>query len=1021
MAIVTGDRYLEFLVKFVEKQVGPLLDGTLVLKLNPVGLHYVQSRLEQLQELEGLLAGAPIDYLRAYVSDLGDHRALEQLRRILRLLTSLKVVSVFPPSARDPTPLSLLPFGRLRFLELHGCDLSTSAARGLLELRQTLEKIICHNSTDALRHVFASRIVNIKDSPVWNKLTIVSCACNGLVLMDESLQLLPIVETLDLSRNQFAKVDNLRKCTKLRHLDLGFNHLRTIASLTEVSCPIVKLVLRNNALTTLRGIEHLKSVEGLDLSYNIISSFSELELVAGLSSLQSLWLEGNPVCCARWYRAQVFSFFTYPEKLKLDERGISTRESWKRQIILASRQKRPATYGFYCPAKGEGEEEGSVNAKRRSSRLACIEDEEQRRHCTSEAVDQESLSCDSENPRRFENVISDGEEEIVGLMKRVEFMKKERSVLWLREFREWMDHTSENTVDGSKFTNLVLSRGKEKYMKGRKDHKNIGESSRYVSDSVHDSGDESSTNVLESDISFTDTFAGFHAHEYFNSNGKIALESSTMDVIQESIPVQRIDKTGPKLEQLMTFSHEEHNLLPLVGVNSFPPGRLMVEGADRMDPTVNITPLTAIDEIMESRSSSIHPGSPPHYQEDILHRRHNLEEEFMQLSAESYSVASSDTDTSFTDDDYYKYNTSLTGADQPLNEESMDRNMGNHYDVEESYYDSSHGEQQTRTNSRSSLDSCAEQACFTNQDTVYLENTNQDTVYLDKRRGRWKPKRRVVSLTKENFIVGNTESLYQKLNGFSDFGELDELIKNYFYENLADPSISETCLQYLRCNCILNQRSGGEEIEVAVLLSSEKKLYLLVIDATPNGPGSISKVLGCHRLEDIKEIVIGIGLQVLRLYIEGDAPFLFITRTIEKSRGLLCLMQICDSSESSNGCSLRSWEQVQVKLCEKHICGGLKMSIYLYSMMLFWHKSSEEGLWVSRSLFVIEGYVLVCIEDLAQFSSLTDDTGEASPYFSLDSCCPIRVISEMICLACRYESGVSFSPESAFNPENWRI
>ena len=150
MAIVTGDRYQEKLVKFVESEAGPLLDGTVVLKVNPTGLHYVQSRLEALRELEGLLAGAPVDYLRAYVSDLGDHRSLEQLRRILRLLPSLKVVSVLPPPSRDPMPLSLLPFGRLRGLELRGCDLSTSAARGLLELRHTLEKIICHNSTVSL-------------------------------------------------------------------------------------------------------------------------------------------------------------------------------------------------------------------------------------------------------------------------------------------------------------------------------------------------------------------------------------------------------------------------------------------------------------------------------------------------------------------------------------------------------------------------------------------------------------------------------------------------------------------------------------------------------------------------------------------------------------------------------------------------------------------------------------------------------------------------------------------------------
>lgn len=63
----------------------------------------------------------------------------------------------------------------------------------------------------------------------------------------------------------------------------------------QVCCHVVKLVLRNNALTTLRGIENLKSLEGLDVSYNIISNFSELEFLVGLSFLQSLWLEGHYV------------------------------------------------------------------------------------------------------------------------------------------------------------------------------------------------------------------------------------------------------------------------------------------------------------------------------------------------------------------------------------------------------------------------------------------------------------------------------------------------------------------------------------------------------------------------------------------------------------------------------------------------------------------------------------------------------------------------------------------------------
>lgn len=58
-----------------------------------------------------------------------------------------------------------------------------------------------------------------------------------------------------------------------------------------------------------------------------------------------------------------FIFISCLVQLKLDERGMSTRESWKRQIILASRQRRPAGYGFYSPAK-DGSDEGSFNTKR---------------------------------------------------------------------------------------------------------------------------------------------------------------------------------------------------------------------------------------------------------------------------------------------------------------------------------------------------------------------------------------------------------------------------------------------------------------------------------------------------------------------------------------------------------------------------------------------------------------------------------------------------------------------------------
>ncbi|XP_017973309.1 PREDICTED: uncharacterized protein LOC18604377 isoform X4 [Theobroma cacao] len=957
MAIVTGDRYLEKLVKFVDEEAGALIEGTKVLKLNPAGLHYVQSRLEALQELERLLAGAPVDYLRAYVSDLGDHRALEQLRRILRLLTTLKVVSALPPPARDPTPLSLLPFGRLKVLELRGCDLSTSAAKGLLELRHTLEKIICHNST--------------------------------------------------------------------------------------VSCHIVKLVLRNNALTTLRGIETLKSLEGLDVSYNIISNFSELEFLASLPSLQSLWLEGNPLCGARWYRAQVFSYFSHPENLKLDDKEISTREYWKRKIIVASRQKRPSSFGFYSPAKVDAEGEGGINKKRiKVSRLACIEGE---RESTYICSDLDSVSCDNEIQSREENIISEDEAEIVDLMNRVEQLKKERSILWLREFKDWMDHASENFADDG---GARLHLGKENYKKSGKSERQLSESSRYVSDSVQASGDESSMNFLESDNSFADTSTGVHAHKYSDHivpsgiTGGVSLPGlRTVDLKQEYQKSYLHDETS---SGSMQAESSHHNFVT-------------VQGSNRMVENASVSQLNTINDITESNSSSAYPGSPPHYQEDLLHRRHNLVEEILQLSADSYSMASSDSDTSCSEDDYCEVGLPVLGH--------LNRSVEGHSQsdlFEDNYHEKGNKVSDGSENGICFIDSCAEHTFSTSKTVIANQPlqlskdldmvshdldipsfTKQEADWLEKRKSRRKTKRRVISLLEENNMVGrkqvpqesndnldacgaDIEDMQGKhfLNGIDqkDFDKnqmrknaistplfddaarysdakcssqgKNDFIEDYFNKNVADLRVHETCMLYMRCNCILDQ-SVCKEREVALLLSSEEKLYVLLVGVAFDGSDTILDLLGCHKVEDIREVFVGLGLQIVRAYIEGSVAYLFITRSIEKSTQLLQTLKVFDSCAPNDKFALRSLEKVQAQLFENEICGGSKISIFQYSMVLFQQGGNEEESWNSRSLFVIGGHVLVCVEDIIQFSSLPNDAS-SPPYFSLDSCCNITDISEMV-------------------------
>ncbi|XP_051119081.1 uncharacterized protein LOC127243218 isoform X2 [Andrographis paniculata] len=954
MAIVTGDRYLDSLVKFVENHAERLIEGTLVLKLNPVGLRYVQSRLEAFAELESLLAGAPVDYLRAYVSDLGDHRALEQLRRILRLLPSLKVVSVLP-LGRDPTPLYLLPFGRLKVLELRGCDLSTSEAKGLLQLRFTLEKLICHDST--------------------------------------------------------------------------------------ISCQIVKLVLRNNALTSLRGIENMKSLQGLDLSYNIISNFSEIELLAGLPSLQSLWLEGNPICGARWFRSQVFSLFPQPDQLKLDEKKISTSELWKRQIIIASRQKQPASFGFYLPVWDDPDARGTLNTKRkRISRLARIEDNE---HSPCTGSDHESLSCDNQSQSRDENANTDEEAEIEDLVTKIECLKKDRSALWLQEFREWMNQTFDNSVDAVKFS-TILDKSNDFLLKSKTNDGDLAETSRHISDSFKLSGDDSSTAILDSETSFADTSTGVGSQQYLDQIG----ESSSRSFLRQDGGDNVLFKNLKLNEDdLSRFNNEGGVFLDAGNYSS-------VVGSTRDSvATENMTSTsTALNDFTGFLSSSGCQGSPPHYQEVILQRRHHLEEEFLQLSAESFSLASSESNTSSEDD-----SAAVPSASQ-VHESAINNTfkgsfnaffVDSYRDDAGKYYDNNN--LASKPNGINTLSPCThtqgkivrtdgeepEISAFLCSGGYSNDEHGEEALgfikgkpgSLEKMKHRRKLRKRMISLPEEEDVHGDTDSSRKSTDHMDPYksdvlhegqeggclsemiesplagncediaiaatlnGGKDDFIVTYFNANMVHSRVNEICVKYVLCHCLFVERSECNEREVAILLSSEQKLYIFLVDSCDGSETSL-KMVGCHQVSDVVQAFVGLGLQIIRVCFEGDAAYLFITRCMERSRELLCLLNILVFPGMKNTCSLTSLEQMQFNCFMEHVCRGSNINLLQYSMVLFCPNFFGEKSWVPRSLFILEGHLLLCSEKLMQFGS--SENTFSPQYLSLDWCCTTSDVSKMI-------------------------
>lgn len=1197
MAIVTGDRYLDLLARFVEEHAGALLDGSLVLKLNPVGLHYVQTRLEALQELESLRTGAPVDYLRAYIADLGDHRALEQLSRVLSLCSAVKVVSVLPTPARDPSPVALSPFGRLRSLELRGCDLSTSAARGLLQLRPILERLICHNSAEALRHIFAERTVEIQDALVWSRLTSISCAYNGMLLMDDSLQLLPAVQFLDLSRNRFAKAANLHRCARLKFLDLGFNQLRNISSLGQVKSQLVKLVLRNNALVSVHGIASLSSLEALDLSHNLISNFKEIQSVAAIPSLNVLLLEGNPVSFSPCYREEVFSFFTDPAKVYLDGMKIKQSEIWTVKKFLSKRRKQLAEYGLYAPAENNtesqprGESIGSEDfqertsdaganvsrAKRKTSRLALIQDAQLPLVAEVGEQDDSSGFYVSSNYARDKKLdsLDEGDQvkvEAIQLMHKIEALKEEDSRTWLRELRALLeddDHQSgQPTFDlqNENKKSMMDSKLKELRKRWNKRHKRrqhrslegslYGQEKRETTDSqlredqhvrmhIDDSAlnEGSEIKSMEESSSFNDTVFQSGLNTPGGTSPKMSIDSQFASEVENSIgPGRRVWDTHG-------VGNADENMHRGLGYAAD-------EEQTSMDESFGSW--RVIDEVAESRGAESVLRSPPHYHEEVLQKRQNLEEELLRLSFDSGCAPSfSDSETS---DENSIILTSVSsrsedspkgfvdfrmegleldalelGKDQPpqFNQVGLDvsgqaKNPDmSSYDCEESSSSGpdnetkrqeSLGDQHSGTsgwphvpkvkaieasrtghlNPACSDDILANagggayQAGFTKatfKSRTKRKNRRVRTVPLSEENGRPDIYSRVedgvnsLSLgpddastrlniaelkpfslseetgeSKETTGISESEAVppscaESNLSGSSkadcvqtdfigtslapsqvstsDFtmrAEVEKDLGTAFMEagkvapfpkhrgvvtngNLEDPveeffrlkigiSEAEFCLQYLKCGCIRLWEDSPVERDIFLLLSSKGKLYMLAESRKKHvsvGGSDVFHVAACHKLQDVKKVTVGLGLQALRVDIGHSASYLFVTRNVNMSREILDMLRRPTEEDSGSVLDFESWEQRQLRMFEELVLGGARTSILMYLMPHFCYGDSSENIWVARSVFLTSHHIFLCVEDLVHFGVASEDLiAPQHPYFIMEASADIYDLSQVV-------------------------
>lgn len=280
------------------------------LKIQPRALEYVARRLEALRNLQRLRSTDPMAFISGASRDLKDYKRLEKIQHFLEGVRHLKLHSA-AKGVRDPTPVTLSPFSNIVTLELRGCDLSSQCIRGIGYARKTLEKLICSDSLEQLRHLLAPlqyerRGGKVTEEDTWPNLTHLSCQNNSITVIDSSLTLLPALTSLDLSNNHLTIVANI---AGLVCLDLSHNQLTDLGDITNTCPHLEKLFCQGNRLRNIQDFVKLECLQVLDVRWNLVANLVDIVRVAQLPKLKDVGFEGNPLAVSPAYRVNVMSCF----------------------------------------------------------------------------------------------------------------------------------------------------------------------------------------------------------------------------------------------------------------------------------------------------------------------------------------------------------------------------------------------------------------------------------------------------------------------------------------------------------------------------------------------------------------------------------------------------------------------------------------------------------------------------------------------------------------------------------------
>ncbi|XP_047432374.1 serine/threonine-protein kinase 11-interacting protein isoform X2 [Mugil cephalus] len=328
-----------------------VLDGSSTLTLQAGSLRQLTRLFEQhllpRSQQHGFLA------LPSHPADTASLLQLQFLFDVLQKTVSLKLIN--PPGERLQSVVKIFPFKSLKYLELK--RIPPHCLEGLRGVYSQLEVFICTKSFSSLEELLSLCGGDLSSALPWLELHTLNFSYNSIACLDQSLvrqtrtetrrvslngrcpdaslsppqSLLNVLRSLDLSHNKIQEcAEFLTPLSELEHLNLGYNCLQRAPTLgPSARAKLLTLILRNNELETINGVEQLSSLQHLDLAYNLLLEHSQLAPLSLLHSLSTLNLEGNPLYFQKSHRTSTVRHLSPKAaslKLKLDGSPLSSSE-----------------------------------------------------------------------------------------------------------------------------------------------------------------------------------------------------------------------------------------------------------------------------------------------------------------------------------------------------------------------------------------------------------------------------------------------------------------------------------------------------------------------------------------------------------------------------------------------------------------------------------------------------------------------------------------------------------------------